>query len=333
MALLTALLSALSRKLSSLIQAIMGWSVAALFGRLSSKKRLMVSVAMILSIAWPLFVVGVFFPAAAAFVIAFVPVKDLLSANLIRIIWIALAVLAPLAVGLLIRAAAPESRKKNIFATLINAYPLTLGFAISFLVTLVTVPLVRLVSIARGWTDEHLYVQPHPGAYQAALNDLREACERTGLKPEVKPLPGPMALSTKVIKFFARGSLDSLIADDPRMVRADGLELYLYPADLLLRGEKHKLARVRAMMGQTMLERDAWLVDGPHAQFLQDELGHIWERLEHHGDEDLLKVRLLGIAAESAKPDISYEDWVMLDRIERRLEGQLQHKESLIDAA
>ena len=333
MALLTALLSALSRKLGDLIQAIMGWSVAALFGKLSSRKRLMVSVAMILSVFWPLFVVGVFLPAAATFVIAFIPVKDMFSANTIRVVWIALAVLAPVGVGLLIRAAAPDSRKRSLFGTILNGYPLTLGFAISFLVTLITVPLVRLASLARGWTDEHLYVQPHPGAYQRALEDLRQACERAGLKPEVKELPWPMAISTKVIKLFARGGVDSLIVDDPKMVRTEGLELYLYPGDLLLRGEKHEVARVRANMGHTRLERDAWLVDGPHAQFLQDELGRLWSQLDRHADEDALKIRLVAIASESSKPDISYDDWVMLDRIERRLEGKLQHNASLIDGA
>jgi hypothetical protein len=332
MALLTALLSALSRKLGSLIQAIMGWSVAALFGRLTSSKRLMVSIAMILSVLWPLFVVGVFFPAAATFVIAFIPVKDMFSAGAIRIVWIALAVLSPIVVGGLIYAAAPESRAKNIFKTVINGYPLTLGFAISFFVTLVTVPVIRLASMARRWNEEHLFVQPRAGSYAAAVEDLKEACEWAHLQPEVRPVPGPMALSTKVIKFFARGAIDSLIADDPKLIRCEGLELYLYPADLLLRGEPHKLTRVRAMMGRTMLERDAWLVEGPHAQFLQDELGRLWKALQNpRADLDILMLKLKGIVAETAKPDISYDDWVMLDRIARRLSAKLQHTSSVID--
>ncbi len=335
MALLTALISALSRKISSLIQAIMGWSVAALFGRLTSKKQLMVSIAMILSVMWPLFVIGVFFPAAATFVIAFVPVKDMFSETVIRIVWIALALLAPIGVGLLVHAAAPDSQTRGVLNTVINGYPLTLGFAISFVVTVITVPLIKIASMFRGWAEEHLYVQPRPGSYQDALNDLREACFWAHLEPEVRKLPGAMALSTKVIKFFARGAIDSLIVDDPKMIKAPGLELYLYPGDLLLRGEKYKVARVRAMMGRTMLERDAWLVEGARAQRLQDELGRLWEAIQRHRDPDDaaegLKARLKQISDDSAKPDISYEDWVMLDRISRRIAGKLQHTESLID--
>jgi hypothetical protein len=59
----------------------------------------------------------------------------------------------------------------------------------------------------------------------------------------------------------------------------------------------------------------------------------LWTQLDRHTDEDALKIRLMAIASESAKPDISYDDWVMLDRIERRLEGKLQHNASLIDGA
>lgn len=335
MAILTALLSALSRKIGDLITAVMGWSVAALFGRLTAKKKLMVSVAMILSVLWPLFVVGVFFPAAATFVIAFVPVKDLVSEGVLRAIWIALALLAPVVVGFLTYAAAPDIHTRGVLRTVLNGYPLALGFAISFVVTVITVPLIKIASAVRRWSDEHLYVQPKPGLYAAALHDLCEACVWAGLQPTVSPLPRSMAISTKVIKFFARGAIDTLILDEPKMIRADGLELYLYPGDLLLRGQKHRVARVRAAMGRTMLERDAYLVESPKAQRLQDELGRLWEALQRHETpEDAsegLKSRLRQISAESTKPDINYEDWVMVDRIARRIEGKLQNKESIID--
>lgn len=335
MAILTALLSALSRKLGSLIQAIMGWSVAALFGRLSPSKRLMISIAMILSVLWPIFVVGVFFPAAAAVVIAFVPVRDLLSQTVIRVIWIVLAVVAPLVVGLHVHAVAGE-RSRGVGRALLNGYPLALGFAISFVVTVITVPLIKIASAARGWEEAHLPVQPRPGAYEAVLRDLSEACVYAGLEPEVRSVPWSMAISTQVIKFFARGGVDALIADDPKCVRAEGLQLYLYPGDLLLRGEEHKVARVRAVLGSTMLERDAWLVESEPAQHLQDELGRLWEALQRHRFPDDatagLKSRLEEIAADSTKPGISYEDWVMVDRITRRVEGRLQQqKKSVVD--
>lgn len=335
MALLTALLSAMSRKLGDLLQAVMGWSVAAMFGRLTSRKRVLISVAMILSLLWPLFIIGVFFPAAATFVIAFVPIKDLVSANVLRAIWITLAIVSPISVGLLTRFAAPGAKSKSVLRLILHGPSLTLGYAISFLVTLVTVPMIKIGSAFRRWADEHLYVQPKLGSYDKAVHDLCEACLWAGLQPEVAALPRSMAISTRVLEFFARGAVESLLAEEPKVIRAKGLELYLYPGDLLLRGEKHTLARVRALMGRTMLERDAYLVETDRAQHLQDELGRIYEAFGRHDSPedagDILKTRLREIAADTTKPDINYEDWVMLDRIARRVEGKLLGHESLIE--
>lgn len=335
MAILTALLSALTRKLGTLIQALMGWSVAALFGRLTPPKRLMVSIALVISVLWPLFVVGVFFPRAAAVVIAFVPVDDLVGQRVFRVLWIALAVTSPLVVGLLVQAAAGH-RSKGALRMVLAGYPLTLGFAISFVVTVLTVPALKIASVARRWRDEHVYVQPHPGQYQAALAQLCEACLRAGLTPEVRELPWSMALATQVIKRFARGGLDALIVDDPKLVKSEGLELYLYPGDLLLRGEEHALTRVRAVLGHTQLERFAWLVESEKAQHLQDELGRVWDALARHEVPDdavpALRARLKDIAVESTKPGITYGDWVMLDRVTRRVEDKLEKKDSLTEA-
>jgi len=55
-------------------------------------------------------------------------------------------------------------------------------------------------------------------------------------------------------------------------VAREGIEVYLYPADLLLRGEPRTLAHVRAAMTRTNLERDAYLVTLPEAQKMQDEI-------------------------------------------------------------
>jgi uncharacterized membrane protein YqjE len=335
MAILTALLSALSRKLGTLIQALMGWSVAALFGRLNSRHRLLMNVALILSVLWPLFVVGVIFPQAAAMVLAFVPVHDFLSPAVTRSIWLALALLAPVGVGLLVRAVAGR-RSTPVWKSIVSGYPLALGFALSFLVTAITVPLVRIASAARGWKEEHVYVQARPGLYEKVVFQLCEACLRSGVKPEVTKLPRSMALATQVIKFFARGGLDSLIVDDPKRLRAEGLELYLYPGDLLVRGEEHLVTRVRAVMNHTDLEHYAWLVDSPRAQHLQDELARIRDAMQRHEHLDasshlVLLSRLKGIAEDSTQPGITYEDFIMLDKMTRRVEDALNEKKSVAE--
>jgi hypothetical protein len=50
MALLTALLAFVGRQLNTVVQAILGWSVTALFGRLPSIKQTALSVALLVSL-------------------------------------------------------------------------------------------------------------------------------------------------------------------------------------------------------------------------------------------------------------------------------------------
>ena len=337
MALLSTLLTALTRKIGDILQALFGWSVAALFGRLNSRTRLFVTIALVLALCWPVFVVGVFLPATATFVLAFVPIDNETVRQVLRIVWIVLAVVAPMLVGLLVRAAVPLKQRRSVGASITNGYPLALGMALSFLITLVTVPAVKIVSLVRRWKEEHVFVQPKEGRYEDVLRHLVAACEAAGLLPMVEMVPRRLALSTRVLKVLGRGSVDLLMTPNPRRVVCDGLELWLYPADLLLRGRPEMVSAVRARLTSTMIERDAWLVQEKRAQELQDELGRLWDVQQQHAvpeeAADGLMKRLTSIVRESYDAhSVPFDDWMVLDRMARRLEGALQQRDSLIDA-
>lgn len=327
MAFISLILSFIGKKIGSIIQAIFGWSVTALFGRLSGKKQLAVSIALLLSVAWPVFVIGLFFPAVAGWVLAFLPVQKWIGAGVMRIIWGTLAFLAPLAIGGLTHWAAP-STKGGIARSLVNGYPLALGYCVAFLITVVTVPLVKLASIVRGWSDEHVYVQPRVGAYDKVLAQLAEACARAGMVPEVTDVPLRMELATKALRLFAHGIVSPIVAEQVRRVRADQLELYLYPSDLLLRGKPEKVALVRAMLTRTDVDGDAYLVGSPRGQCIQDELQRLIEILRaHEAKHEVMGraaiSRLVDIYNEMNQSKLPFDEWVMLESIARRVERRL----------
>jgi len=326
-ALFSLLFSFIGKKIGTIIQAIFGWSVTALFGRLPSKKQLAVSIALLLSIAWPVFVVGLFFPAVAGWVLAFLPIEAWIGPLAMRIVWGALAFLAPLVVGALTHWAAP-STKGGVFRSLINGYPLAFGFFVAFLITVVTVPLIKIASFYRGWSDEHVYVQARVGLYDRVLRELAEACARARLVPEIADVPTSMALATKALKFFAHGVISPIVAEQVKCVRADGLELYLYPADLLLRGKPEKVALVRAMMMRTEIDADAYLVGSEAGQCIQDELGRLIEVIASHekrhaGVGRTAYARLVDIWKEMNQSKLPFDEWVMLESIARRVERRL----------
>ncbi len=327
MAIISLLLSFIGKKIGSIIQAIFGWSVTALFGRLPGKKQLAVSIALLVSIAWPVFVVGLFFPAVAGWALAFLPVEKWVGPTAMRIVWGALAFLAPLLVGGLTHWAAP-STKGGLARSLVNGYPLALGFFVAFVITVVTVPLVKLASILRGWDDQHVYVQPRVGRYDRVLRELAESSARAGLLPEITEVPLSMALSTKALKLFAHGMVSPIVAEEVKCVRAKGLEMYLYPSDLLLRGTAENVALVRAMLTRTQVDADAYLVGSEAGQCIQDELGRLIDVIadhekSHRGVGRTAGSRLVDIWNDMNQSKLPFDEWVMLESIARRVERRL----------
>gem|GEM_PF-1148202 len=327
MAIISVLLSFIGKKIGSIVQAIFGWSVTALFGRLPPKKQLAVSIALLLSIAWPIFVVGLFFPSVAGWVLAFVPLEKWLGPVALRIIWGALAFVAPMLVGLLVQWAAP-AKKGGIGRALLNGYPLALGLFCAFILTVVTVPIIKITSLVRGWTDTHVYLQPRVGSYDKVVRELTEACARAGVLPEITEVPTTMALSTKVLRTLARGMVSPIVAEQVKRVRADGLELYLYPSDLLIRGKAERVSLVRAMLTRTDVDKDAYLVGSEKAQCIQDELGRLievvasHERMHAHVGGTAGR-RLVEIWNEMNESKLPFDEWVMLESIARRVERRI----------
>ncbi len=72
MAILTAPSSRFSASSSSttVLRAILGWSVSALFGRLSNTRATILSAVLVASLFWPVLLLGVAFPAVSAWVFA-----------------------------------------------------------------------------------------------------------------------------------------------------------------------------------------------------------------------------------------------------------------------
>ena len=321
MAFLSVLLSLVAREVGTIAQAIFGWSVTALFGQLSSAKRAALSVAIFLSLLWMLLVVGVFVPAVAAWSLAALPVHEWVGDGVIRIATIVLAVVIPAGVGLITRWVAPSrTRRVGTWKMMLHGYPLTLGYGLSCLVTAVTVPVIKCLSLIRRWADDHIYVQAFENEYDATLDELETACKAAGAEITRRPVPRAMGISTRIVRWFARGALDAIVQADPLMLKGKNVELYLYPADLLLRGDPKTTARVRARMAVSRLEQHAFLVASKEAQRMQGELGQESRELEAHElAVGQVASHLVHIQKELETTYVPYDEWVTLDRLLVRL--------------
>jgi hypothetical protein len=336
-AIISALLSALVRRLGSLAQALFGWSVTALFGRLPRSKQIAVSVTLILSAAWPLLVIGTVFPAVAAWTLAFVPLHKWMSDNVLRLVWAALALVVPIIVGSLTRyAAETRTLRGGRLRTIAAGYPLTLGYFLALLITIVTVPIAKVASLAKGWSDDHVYVRPKEGNYDATVHAIAEAFALSGLVPERETIPLRMSLASRTLNWFAKSALRPIIAEETKRLVSDEIEAYMYPADLLLRGKPHRLSRLRAMLSRTEIERHAYLVESAEAQRIQDELARLWEVWRMHAFPEQaaprLSQRLREVYRELNNSKVSYQDWVIMERLLRKFERALSAGPELLDS-
>lgn len=323
MAIISVLFSFLARKVNNIIQAIFGWSITALFGKLPRRAQVLVTIALVASLAWPIFVLGAFAPTIAGWVIAFVPLHKLVSPTTLRIIWLTLAVLTPVLVGILVHIAAPIT-KGGYARAAVNGYPIAAGFFAAFLVVAVTVPVIKIAAIVRRWSDEHVYLQPHEDCYDTVVDCLAEACRRAGDEPTISDAPWHMVIATTIMRTLARGAVAPFVSNKLRRVTANGLQIYLYPADLLLRGKPSTVARVRAMFGRTKIDKHAYLVSSPESQSVADELSKITQIFEDSDDNGaLLPTRLKQCYARLMHLDIPYDEFVALDLVARRVERRL----------
>lgn len=143
MVLLQGLISYLRRAATGLVRALFGWAVRSLFGHVTKKEETLLSVVVGAAALWPLLLLGVAFPKIAAAVLAFVPLPQTTPEGAVRAVWITLAALVPVAVGLAVTRRSPVPGARGL-GRLWRGFPITAGLATSFLVAFVLAPYRRL---------------------------------------------------------------------------------------------------------------------------------------------------------------------------------------------
>src|SRR4029450_370048 len=99
MAIFQGLLALITRSLGSILSALFGWAVVALFGPTSSREKVWLSALVGAAAAVPILVLGLIWPRVAGTLLPFAPLPAWIPSSLIRAVWVALAVIVPFALG------------------------------------------------------------------------------------------------------------------------------------------------------------------------------------------------------------------------------------------
>jgi len=333
MVLLQALISFLGRSMGKVLNAIFGWSVIALFGRTSSRQQTLLSGVVAMAALWPLLAAGIAIPRIAAFLVAFVPVAKSAPDSTLRIIWIGLVILIPAIVGLVFAAKAPRGADREPFVKrVLRGYPMTVGLAAAFILMFVTVPVLRVITIVKGGSDEHVPLITEGAEYDEAAAVIDRLVEANALgAPRTDP-PWWMETPAKILRATGGPSVRGIMPRRLAHWRGPHLQIALYPSDILVRGAKGRAAWTHGLVAESFARGPGLQTFDPDAQEIERQIQRIWRVYENepeaHRHSHRLLARVLEASRDLGRLDVEYEEWQVvyrnLTQLGRAIHGEPQ---------
>ena len=333
MALIQAIVSLITQTVGRVLSALLDWAVVSLFGRVTGNRKLFLWGMMAAAAAWPILLIGIVAPKAALFFFAFVPLSSSVPPGLVRTIWLAVAVLVPIAVGVTVAVQSPSGRREGLAKSVLRGFPITAGLAAAFVILLVTVPALRVASMVRGRRDTYVPLVTTVESYPVATKVVLTTLERHGI--EMAPVEPPWwaALPARILQKLGQGAFTGYVAEQSAYFRSGELEAVLYPNALLLRGPNGVAARAHALAVEALTGHpDMFQTVSSEAQEIERQIQRVWSayRLnpEAHANAGPLLSRFDEIATEVAERPLPFDDWQVVYRevlqLGRALDGRRQ---------
>lgn len=319
MVLIQALISWLTRSAGKVLNAVFGWSVVGLFGRSSPREQALLSGLIVGAAIWPLAILGVFAPRVAAFVVALVPMARSIPDSALRIAWIVLSLAIPAAVGVALAAKAPEGTPRGgLLSRIARGFPLTLGLACAFLVMFLTMPILRLIAIARGWKDEHVPLITEGEQMLEAAERIDGILSAHGLEARRAPAPWWMRVPAAVLRALGGRVIAAIMPRDQFFWEGAQLQVALYPSDILVRGPGRRASWTHGLVAEAFARGPGHQTFDPKAQELERQVQRLWRvrdaEPEAHTHSRILLDRVREISRDLAQADVPYDEWQIVYR-------------------
>jgi Putative Actinobacterial Holin-X, holin superfamily III len=333
-AIVQALIAFVGRSFGKILSALFDWAVIAIFGYTSGTEKVFLSALLAAAGAWPVLLLGIIAPKVATFVLAFVPVPSWVPSGAIRWIWVGLALLVPLAVGIALAARQPKNQPQRSWpAGLLRGFPITAGLSASFLTTLFTVPALRVLSTARRHTDVQVPLVTDAASYQLVARRIESLQEAHGHPVRREPAPWWLTVPLRILRAVDHEAFASRIPADLAYFEGSGLVLALYPSGVLIRGRKEALALSQGLLIEGVSDLDVWQTSDPRAQEIERLISRRWQALEGKTSLDpLAETSLKALVRAIVALPVAYDDWQILYRKTLQLGRALEGRPQLLSA-
>jgi hypothetical protein len=266
-----------SRFAGKVLSTALGWASTLLFGRVPASRQILVLGIAIGSEIWKVLVAGILDPDIGAYLLLLVPPQEVVPEEIIRLVMLAGALLVPGIVGGLVFALTSPADRQGIEAVkaVLRGYPLTVLLAV-LMVFLAGLAIWRKAhSLARHWTDAHVPLVVKPGAYDEVAADLDRAVTDAGIDLMAQDAPAAMSRPAKWLAAVGGAGASGLVPERMIQLHGQGLEILIYPMDILISGKPELVARSRAAMASRLTTSAAHLTVSAEAQAIEDRLAKL----------------------------------------------------------
>lgn len=332
MAIVQALIAFIGRSFGKILSALFDWAVVAIFGYASGTEKIFLSGLLAAAGAWPLLLLGIAFPKVATFLLAFIPVPSWVPSWAVRVVWMVLGLVVPLAVGTAMAARQPpEQPHRSWPARLLRGFPITIGLSVSLIITLFTVPVLRLISAIRGRKDVQVPLLTDKKTYRQVARRIPVVMEEHGRPVRRRRPPWWLTAPPRVLSAMDHDAFASRIPADLAYFEGWDLVLALYPSGLLIRGRPETLAPAQGLIIEGVSDLPVWHTSDQRAQEIERRIAFLWQTAEGAGGPErvgLSTVRLRELARSIKELPVEYEDWQIVYRkalqLGRALDAQPQ---------
>ena len=333
MAILQLLLAIFSRTAGRVLNTAFAWATIALFGRVPARQQLYLSVMAFASMAWLISVIGIVFPSAATFLLAFVTVPAWAHPAWIRLAMLLTAFTCPLLVGGISLFALDNADRPTTPAgrlrVVMRGYLVTIGLSLTLALLLLLVPILRVRAALRRWTTAHVPVLVKAEDYAEVLADLERALAAEGWRTVRTPASWMLRVPMHVFEAVAGRSIP-LVAERLTTLQAIELEATLHPSDLVLSGPDAVVMRARARLAERLAFSRLYMTWTKDAQRFEDRLRSLW--LGAASRTTLSTAALRTIGRELRTVALPFEEWEVLFREKLLLERHFRRREARASA-
>lgn len=338
MALLQALVNFIRGSAGKALNAVFGWAVLALFGQTSKTEQTLLSGLVAAAAVWPLLALGLVVPRLTLFLVAAVPLIGKVPSAWLRIAWVALALLVPVAVGTVVAARSPRERLPEPgWKRLLRGFPITLALACALFLLLVIAPAQRVKLALRGWQAARIPLLAERPMGQEIAEAMRQSLAAHGLRLDYARPYRTLTAAPWILQHLGGRAFASAAGAQVLLLRRERLEVVVTANELQLRGAPAELAQAHALATEVLGPREPLQTLDARAQALERQIKRVWsvyrENPRAHARSRALLSRRDQIAGELYRTELDYDDWQVVYRELLQLDRALRGEPALLDAA